>query len=153
MQLAKYVRDRKLVDAVIFAKAKGMWAHALIISQMISASDYINTVKEFTGTFSDDISHLKVLYSSSSKAFCSKKNVLSDWAQRAIDILQNDSDAASKRSDLNKVGNRLFDSAHAVENDVECDSYCVAAHICYVLGQCKMDVAREPGARMLLLGS
>ena len=75
MQLAKLVRDKQLVDAVIFAKAKRMWAHALIISQMVSAPDYINTVKEFTATFSDDISSLKVLYSSSSKAFCSSKSI------------------------------------------------------------------------------
>ena len=46
-----------------------------------------------------------------------------------------------------------MDSSPAVENDVECDSYCVAAHICYILGQRKMDVAREPGAKMLLLGA
>ena len=59
MQLAKLVRDKQLVDAVIFAKTKRMWAHALIISQMVSAPDYINTVKEFTATFSDDISSLK----------------------------------------------------------------------------------------------
>ena len=119
MQLAKLVRDKQLVDAVIFAKTKRMWAHALIISQMVSAPDYINTVKEFTATFSDDISSLKVLYSSSSKAFCSSKSIFLGWAQRAIDILQNDCDAASKRSGLNKLGNRLLDSSHAVENDVE----------------------------------
>ena len=56
MHLAKLVRDKQFVDAVIFAKAKRMWAHALIISQIVSAPDYINTVKEFTATFSDNIS-------------------------------------------------------------------------------------------------
>ena len=40
LQLAKLVRDKQLVDAVIFAKAKRMWAHALTYTNSISIRLY-----------------------------------------------------------------------------------------------------------------
>jgi len=151
-KINQFVNENNFVEAVKYAKKCGLWGHAFILSQKISKCDYLNTIKEFTETLVGEESALKNLYLETSKLFCETNTIFTNWALDIIAIIEDQSTIVNFEK-INKIGDRLFDSSIAIERDAESDSYCFAAHICYLLGKRNVQAISMPRARMVLLGA
>jgi hypothetical protein len=150
-EIAKLVDGKNEVEALELAVNRQLWAHAILLAQNISRSEYERIVGLFASQTFKKVHTLSHYYVQKARVVFQEKPVLRSWSSTLQEILQNGCKDAVQQ--IGALGDKLCDASMFLDSADDADAHVAAAHVCYLLACRPIQKVSTPRARFVLVGA